>query len=49
MDNPPVDGERRDNELGQQNHDHLRDSDPWGNNEPKQEPPEPGSDTRLPF
>ena len=35
---PEPDGERRDNELGQQNHDPLRDSDPWGNNEPPQEP-----------
>ena len=54
MDNPPVGSERRNNELGQQNHDPLRDSDPWGDNEPPQEPPggvmrEPGDESNLPF
>ena len=44
MDNPPVHKERTDNELGQQNHNPLRDSDPWGNNQK-----EPGDESDLPF
>ena len=41
MDNPPG----HENELGQQNHDPLRDSDPWGNNAQR----EPGDESTIPF